>query len=136
MTVEPLPRVTQGIVVLYILFNLSISGTFVVDPSMTDAQYRGGEMTPTREFLWFSVASLHLYVAATAGLVLRMRRAAERRWVLLANAGFYLWDALTQWGYWGAYVGVAPTDLHVNAGVSTATAALLGVAAWRDRSPP
>lgn len=130
-----MPRVTTIIVGLYILFNLAIAATLIFDPLQLDRTYRGGVMTPTREFLWFSVASFHLLVVAVAIVALRMRRAAERRWIVLANAGFYLWDALTQWLYWGAHVGLAPVDLHVNAGVSAGCGALLIFAAWRDRDP-
>jgi hypothetical protein len=128
-----MPRASKIILIVYVLFNLLIAGTLIVDPSQLDATYRGGPMTPTREFLWFSIASFHLFVSATAVIATRMHRAAERRWLVLANAGFYLWDALTQWAWWGARVGLAPADLHVNAGVSAACAALLVYAAWRDR---
>jgi hypothetical protein len=131
-----MPRITTVIVVIYVLFNLVIAGTLIADPAQLDATYRGGPMTPTREFLWFSIASFHLFVAAVTVASLRMRRAAERRWILLANAGFYLWDALTQWLYWGAQVGLARADLHTNAGVSAGCAALLLFAAWRDRDAP
>lgn len=128
-----MPRFTRVVVVVYVLFNLAIAATLIADPSHLDAQYRGGAMTPTREFLWFSVASLHLFLVAVTLAALRMRRARERRWIVLANAGFYSWDALTQWVYWGAYVGLAAGDLHVNAGVSAGCGALLVAAAWRDR---
>lgn len=131
-----MPRITTVIVVSYVLFNLVIAGTLIADPAQLDATYRGGPMTPTREFLWFSIASFHLFVAAVTVASLRMRRAAERRWILLANAGFYLWDALTQWLYWGAHVGLARADLHANAGVSAGCAVLLVFAAWRDRDAP
>lgn len=130
-----MPRASRVIVVLYVLFNLLIAVTLIVDPTDLDATYRGGAMTPTRGFLWFSIASFHLFVAAVAILAMRMRRAAERRWIIVANAGFYLWDALTQWAYWGGHVGLAAGDLHVNAGVSAGTAALLILAAWLDRDP-
>ncbi len=125
-------RITMVIVVAYVLFNLMIAGTLIADPAQLDATYRGGSMAPTREFLWFSIASFHLFVAAVAAMSLRMRRAAERRWIVLANAGFYLWDALTQWLYWGGHVGLARADLHINAGVSAGCAALLVFAAWSD----
>ena len=128
-----MPRITTVIVVSYVLFNLMIAGTLIADPAQLDATYRGGPMTPTREFLWFSIASFHLFMAAVTVASLRMRRAAERRWILLANAGFYLWDALTQWLYWGGHVGLATGDLHTNAGVSAGCAALLVFAAGRDR---
>ena len=131
-----MPRITTVIVVSYVLFNLMIAGTLIADPAQLDATYRGGPMTPTREFLWFSIASFHLFVAAVTLASLRMRRAAERRWILLANAGFYLWDALTQWLYWGAHVGLARADLHTNAGVSAGCAVLVIFAACRDRDAP
>ena len=131
-----MPRITTVIVVSYVLFNLMIAGTLIADPAQLDATYRGGPMTPTREFLWFSIASFHLFMAAVTVASLRMRRAAERRWILLANAGFYLWDALTQWLYWGAHVGLARADLHTNAGVSAGCAVLVIFAAWRDRDAP
>jgi hypothetical protein len=127
------PRASKIIVALYILFNLAIALTLIFGPEQLDATYRGGPMTPTREFLWFSIASFHLFVVAVATAALRMSRAAERRWIVLANAGFYLWDALTQWAYWGAHVGLARADLHVNAGVSAGCAALLVLAARLDR---
>ena len=126
-------RASKLIVVAYLIFNLAIALTVMVDPSELDSTYRGGPMTPTREFLWFSVGSFHLLVSAISALALGMRRAVDRRRVVLANAGFYLWDALTQWVYWGAHVGLAPRDLHVNAGVSAGCAALLLLAARLDR---
>jgi len=127
-----MPRIPRSIVVAYILFNVAIAITVMFDPAELDRTYRGGAMTPTREFLWFSVGSFHLLVVAIAALTLRMTRAAERRWILLANAGFYGWDALTQWLYWGGYVGLARVDLAVNAGVSAVCAALLVLAARLD----
>ncbi|MDC0668569.1 hypothetical protein [Nannocystis radixulma] len=127
-----MPRVSKFIVVVYVLFNLLIAYTAIVAPAPLDATYRGGAMTPTREFMWFSIGSFHLFVAAVTSIALRMRRARERRAIVLANAGFYGWDAATQWLYWGHHVGLAPADLHVNAGVSAACAALLVLAAWRD----
>jgi hypothetical protein len=126
------PRLSKTIVVVYALFNLLIAYTLTSDPGPLDAQYRGGAMTPTREFLWFSIASFHVFVAAVSLVTLRMTRAADRRAILLANAGFYGWDAATQWLYWGGRVGLAPADLHVNAGVSAVWAALLLLAARRD----
>ena len=128
-----MPRFSKCIVVVYALFNLLIAGTLMLDPGPLDAQYRGGAMTPTREFQWFSIASFHVFMAAVVLLTLRIGRAAERRAILLANAGFYGWDAATQWLYWGDRVGLAPADLHVNAGVSAGCAALLLLAAGRDR---
>jgi hypothetical protein len=128
-----MPRLSAAIVVAYVLFNLAIAGTLLVDPTQLDSTYAGGPMTPTREFLWFSIASFHLFMAAVTAASLGMRRAAERRWIVLANAAFYAWDAATQWLYWGAHVGLSTGDLHTNAGVSAGCAALLVFAAWRDR---
>lgn len=130
-----MPRITKGVVVAYLLFNVLIALTLTFDPSQVDATYRGGEMTPTREFLWFSVSSLHLTLVAITVMTLWMKRAAERRWILFANAGFYLWDAITEWAYWGAHTGMAPMDLHVNAGVSAATGVIMIAAALYDRDP-
>jgi len=130
------PRSTRIVVVLYLFFNLAIAITFIVDPSNIDAQYRGEPpITPTREFLWWSTASMHLFLVAVTAATLKMKIAAERRWILYANAGFYLWDAVTQWAYWGAHVGLAPHDLHVNAGVSAVCAVVVLAAASRDRDP-
>lgn len=131
-----MPRFTKIVVVAYVLFNLAIATTLIADPSQLDAQYRGGPMTPTREFLWFSIGSMHLFLVAVTLASLRMRKAAERRWIVLANAGFCLWDALTQWLHWGARVGLAAGDLHVNAGVSAGCGLLLIVAALRDGDGP
>ena len=130
-----MPRITKGVVVAYLIFNVLIALTLTFDPSQVDATYRGGEMTPTREFLWFSVSSLHLTLVAITVMTLWMKRAAERRWILFANAGFYLWDAITEWAYWGARTGMAPMDLHVNAGVSAATGVIMIAAALYDRDP-
>jgi len=127
-----MPRLSKFIVVVYVLFNLTIAYDVIVAPAQLDATYLGGTMTPTREFLWFSIGSFHLFVAAVSLMTLWIRQARERRWIVLANAGFYAWDATTQWLYWGDRVGLASADLHVNAGVSAACAALLVAAAWRD----
>lgn len=125
---------TRVVVVLYLLFNLSIAVTFIVDPSSIDLQYRGEPpLTPTREFLWWSTASMHLFLVLVTSATLWMRIARERRFLLLANAAFYAWDAITQWAYWGARVGVRPMDLHVNAGVSAVVAAIVTAAALYDR---
>jgi hypothetical protein len=129
-----MPGFTRLVLWSYLLFNLAIAATLFVDLRELDATYQGGAMTPTREFLWFSVASFHVLVAAVTLATLRLRRAAERRWFILANAGFYGWDALTQWLHWGAHVGLARGDLHVNAGVSAACGVLLVIAAYRDHS--
>ena len=128
-----MPRLSKCIVVVYALFNLLIARTLMFDPGPLDAQYHGGVMTPTREFQWFSIASFHVFMAAVVLLTLRIGRAADRRAILLANAGFYGWDAATQWLYWGDRVELASADLHVNAGVSAGCAALLLLAAGRDR---
>ena len=77
-----MPRISAIIVALYILFNLAIAATLIFDPSQLDRTYRGGVMTPTREFLWFSVASFHLLVVAVdlPGLSAEfLKRMIERR---------------------------------------------------------
>lgn len=129
-----MPRFTRVVVALYLLFNVSIVGTLYFSPLALDAQYKGvAPITPTREFLWFSSGSLHLFLIAATAAVFWMQRASERRYLLFANAGFYFWDAFTQWLYWGDRLGLAPRDLHTNAGVSFAVGVLLIVAALRDR---
>lgn len=90
-------------------------------------------ITPTREFLWFSSGSLHLFLIAATALTLWMKNATERRYLIFANAGFYFWDALTQWLYWGHRIGLEPKVLHTNAGVSFVCGTLLVIAALRDR---
>lgn len=127
-----MPWFTKIVLWGYLIFNLVIALTLIVSPGQVDATYKGGPMTPTRQFIWFSVGSFHLFVVAVTAASLRMRRAAERRWLHLANAGFYFWDAITQWAYWGKYLDVAARDLHVNAGVSALTGALLLAALWKD----
>ena len=128
-------RVSKLILWLFIAFNLMISATLLFDPGQIDAQYQGGPLTPTRLFQWFSVASWHLFMVAVTIISLAMSRARERRWLHLANAGFYLWDALTQWFYWGAAVGVEAKTLAINVGVSAAVAALMALVWWRERRP-
>lgn len=129
-----LPLFTRVVVVLYLLFNLAISYTLFFSPGALDAQYRGQPpITPTREFLWASSGNLHLFLIAVTAATLWMKRASERRYLILANAGLYFWDALTQWAYWGSHVGLAARDLHVNAGVSAVCGVVLVVAALRDR---
>lgn len=130
---RPTPRATRIILWLYIVFNLAIALTLMFQPGQVDATYRGGAMTPTREFQWFSIGSFHLLVIGVTLVALRMRHAAERRWIYLLNAGFYFWDATTEWLYWGKYVGVAPVDLHTNAGVSTLCGLLVMIGWWFDR---
>lgn len=127
-----MPRSTKVILWLYGIFNLLIALTLMRSPAQVDATYRGGPMTHTREFLWFSIGSFHLLVVGVTLATLRMRCPRERRWLYLVNAAFYLWDAVTEWSYWGSYLGVTPLLLHRNAGVSAAVALLLLIAWWRD----
>lgn len=120
---------------LYIAYNLVITVTLVVRPEIVDAPYLGGELTPTRRFQWFSVASMHVVIAAATWVSISLPRAADRRKLHLINAGFCLWDAATQWLYWGAAIGMAARDLHVNAGVAAGIGVVLLGVAWRDRGP-
>lgn len=131
-----MPHFTRIILWLYIAFNLAIALVLIFHPAQVDAAYQGGAMTPTRRFMWFSIASFHLFVIGATLVSLRMSRAAERRWIHLLNAGFYLWDAATQWLYWGGQVGVTAADLHTNAGVSAVCGLLVVAAWWSDRDPP
>lgn len=125
-----MPRMTRVILWAYIAFNLLIAATAMGNPAQMDATYRGGAMTGTREFLWFSIGSFHLLVVGITLVALRLSQVRERGFLLLLNAAFYLWDALTEWLYWGAHIGVAPLELHRNAGVS-AFCGLLLLVAWR-----
>ena len=127
---DDLDTLSKLVLALFIAFNLAIAATLIAAPEQIDAQYQGGALTPTRRFQWFSVASFHLFMVAVTGASLAMSRARERRWLHLASAGFYLWDAVTQSVYWGDAVGVEPRTLAVNAGVSAAVAAAL-VLVWR-----
>lgn len=133
-SLAPIDRLSKLILWLFIVFNLLIAATLWFDPVQVDAQYQGGAMTPTRAFQWFSVASFHLYMVAITGASLVMPGARQRRLLYLANAGFYIWDAATQWLYWGAEVGVEPATLHTNAGISAAVGALLVWVWWRERA--
>lgn len=124
------PRTARVILWVYVAFNLLIAGTLIGDPAQVDATYRGGPMTATREFMWFSIGSFHLFMVGVALVAMRLRSARERGFLLLMNVAFYLWDALTEWCYWGKRVGVAPVELHRNAGISAACGLVL-IVAWR-----
>lgn len=121
---------------IYIAFNLLIAITLVASPEVIDGPYLGGELTPTRRFQWFSVASFHVFMAAVTAVSISLPRAADRRKVHVLNAAFYLWDAATQWLYWGTAIGMAAADLHTNAGVSAVVGLVLLGVAWRDRDDP
>jgi len=118
---------------VYIAFNLLIALTLVVQPEVVDGPYLGGALTPTRRFQWFSVASFHVFMAAVTVVSMGLPRAVDRRKLHVLNAGFYLWDAATQWAYWGAAIGMAAVDLHTNAGVSAVVGVIMLGVAWRDR---
>lgn len=126
-------RSSRIILWVYIAFNLLIAVTLVVQPEVIDGPYLGGPLTATRRFQWFSVASFHVFMAAVTFVSMRLSRAADRRGLHVLNAGFYLWDATTQWLYWGSAIGMAAADLHTNAGVSAAVGLVLLGVAWRDR---
>ncbi len=65
-----MPRFPRVVVVLYLLFNLLIVYSLYFSPFQLDAQYRGeGPLTPTREFLWFSSGSLHLFLIAVSSVL-------------------------------------------------------------------
>lgn len=129
----PVPRSCRVILVIYVVFNLAIAASLMLAPGQVDAQYRGGPLTDTRSFQWFSIASFHLFMVAVTLAALAMDSARERRWIHLANAGFYAWDALSQALYWGPRIGVEPPTLATNVGVSALVGALLVFVWWRDR---
>lgn len=118
---------------IYIAFNLLIAVTLVVQPEIVDGPYLGGALTPTRRFQWFSVAGFHVFMSAVTFVSMGLPRAADRRKVHGLNAAFYLWDAATQWLYWGGAIGMAAADLHTNAGVSAVVGLVMLGVAWRDR---
>ena len=119
---------------LYIAFNVLLAVVLVVQPEVVDGPYLGGAMTPTRRFQWYSVAGLHVLMAVVIYVAMGLPRAADRRQLVVANAAMYLlWDAGSQWLYWGAAIGMAAADLHTNAGVSTIVGLGLLAVAWRDR---
>lgn len=118
---------------LYIAYNVLLAVVLAAWPEVVDGPYLGGELTPTRRFQWFSVASMHVVVAAATWVSISLPRASDRRKLHLVNAGFCLWDATTQWLYWGAEIGMAAKDLHVNAGVAAGVGVVLLFVAWRDR---
>ena len=64
---SPMPRPSRIILWVYIAFNLLIAVTLMVSPAQVDATYRGGAMTGTREFQWFSIGSLYLTFGVVAG---------------------------------------------------------------------
>lgn len=132
---KAMPRLTRIILWAYIAFNLSIALTLMLHPAQVDATYGGGRMTPMREFLWFSIGSFHFFAVGVALVAMRIRNAAERRWLVLLSAAFYIWDALTEWSYWGPHLGVDPLALHRNAGVSAFCGLLLIIGWWQDRRP-
>jgi hypothetical protein len=120
-------RSSRIILWAYIAFNLVIAATLVLRPEIVDGPYLGGPLTATRRFQWFSVASFHVLVAAVTYVSMGLPRASDRCKLHVLNAGFYLWDASTQWLYWGAAIGMAAADLHTNAGVRGGG----GGTAWR-----
>ncbi|MFD9697785.1 hypothetical protein [Lentzea sp. NPDC059081] len=127
---------TKAVLWAYIAFNLLQAIVLTFAPEVTDRAYLGGEMTPTRHFQWYAVAGYHVLIIAVTIITTGLRRAADRRKLLLVNALMYLfWDAGSQLAYWGREIGMATTDLLVNAGVSIATGLLLLTVAWFDRDP-
>lgn len=129
-------RSSRIVLWVYIAFNLLIVATLVLRPEFVDGPYLGGPITATRRFQWFSIASFHVFMAAVTYVSMGLPRAVDRRKLHGLNAGFYLWDATTQWLYWGAAIGMAAVDLHINAGMSAAVGLLLVGVAWRDRERP
>ncbi len=130
-------RLWQRIVLwLYIAFNLLQIVVLMFAPELTDKAYLGGEMTPTRAFQWYAVAGYHVVLIAMVIIAMGLRRAADRRKLILVNALMYLfWDAGSQLVYWGREIGMATSDLIINSGVSIATGLLLLAVALTDRDP-
>ncbi|WP_143465511.1 hypothetical protein [Kribbella sp. ALI-6-A] len=120
----------------YVAFNLLQAVVLTFDPELTDRAYRGGEMTPTRHFQWYAVAGYHVLIIAVTIIAMTLSRAADRRKLVIVNALMYLlWDATSQLAYWGHEIGMATSDLVINAGVSIVTALALFAVAYFDRDP-
>ncbi|MGI5499578.1 hypothetical protein [Lentzea sp. CA-135723] len=121
---------------VYIAFNLLQAVVLTFDPALTDRAYLGGEMTPTRAFQWYAVAGYHVLIIAVTIIAMGLRQARDRRKIILVNALLYLfWDAGSQLAYWGREIGMATSDLLLNAGVSIATGLVLLAIAFLDRDP-
>ncbi|MEV6235989.1 hypothetical protein [Lentzea sp. NPDC051838] len=121
---------------VYIAFNLLQAVVLTFSPELTDRAYLGGEMTPTRAFQWYAVAGYHVLIIAVTIVAMGLRRAADRRKLIVINALMYLfWDATSQLAYWGREIGMATSDLLINSGVSIATGLILLAVAWFDRDP-
>jgi hypothetical protein len=121
---------------VYIAFNLLQALVLTFNPELTDRAYLGGEMTPTRHFQWYAVAGYHVLIIAVTIIAMGLRRAADRRKIIIVNALMYLiWDAGSQLAYWGREIGMATSDLLINSGVSIATGLILLAVAWFDREP-
>ena len=120
----------------YVAFNLLQAVVLTFDPELIDRAYRGGELTPTRRFQWYSVAGFHVLIIAVTIIAMTLSRAADRRKFVIVNALIYLlWDATSQLAYWGEEIGIATSDLVTNAGVSIVTALVLFAVAYFDRDP-
>lgn len=127
---------TRIVLWVYIAFNLLQAVVLTFAPEITDRAYLGGEMTPTRHFQWYAVAGYHVLIIAVTVVAMGLRRAADRRKLIVVNALMYLfWDATSQLAYWGREIGMATTDLLINSGVSIATGLILLTVAWFDRDP-
>ena len=127
---------TRIVLWVYIAFNLLQAVVLTFAPEITDRAYLGGEMTPTRHFQWYAVAGYHVLIIAVTIVAMSLRRAADRRKLIVVNALMYLfWDAASQLAHWGREIGMATTDLLINSGVSIATGLILLTVAWFDRDP-
>jgi hypothetical protein len=121
---------------VYIAFNALQAVVLTFTPELTDRAYLGGEMTPTRHFQWYAVAGYHVLIIAVTIIAMGLRRATDRRKIIVANALMYLfWDAGSQLAHWGREIGMATSDLLINSGVSIATGLILLAVAWFDREP-
>ncbi|MYT99996.1 MULTISPECIES: hypothetical protein [unclassified Streptomyces] len=119
---------------VYIAFNVVQTAVLSLAPEMVDSAYRGGEMTPTRHFMWFAIAGYHVLIIAVTVVAMGLGRAADRRKIIVINALMYIfWDAMAQIVHWGHAIGMTVSDLSVNSGVSLAVGLMLLVVAWLDR---
>ncbi|MET8558857.1 hypothetical protein ABZV64_28435 [Streptomyces sp. NPDC004959] len=119
---------------IYIAFNVLQAIVLSFTPEVVDRAYRGGEMTPTRHFQWYAIAGYHVLIIAVTCVAMSLKRAADRRKIIVINALMYiLWDSAAQVIHWGDAIGMSTSDLLINAGVSFTVGIILLVVARLDR---
>lgn len=94
-------------------------------------RHNNHESTP---FFLHSIASFHVYAALLSALTLRWNNAVrERRQVALLNAALNIWDAASQWLYWGSRVWTSMQQAPVDVGLPAVVALVALVGWWADK---